>query len=163
MMSDENQQSVLENAPEEPKLEESKPEEEDFSKLLEENDQALEKKSFEKGMIVEGVIVQIGAEFAYVNIGAKAEASLAVSELLNPEDGKLTHVVGDQGQDHRTRRERHQAFAIAQGREHCAGGGLPVRVRCQGARQGDEQGRLRARGHGAACILPALADSEGQG
>ena len=55
----------------------------------------MEQKSFTKGMIVEGVIVQIGSEFAYVNIGAKAEASIAVSELLNPEDGKLSHVVGD--------------------------------------------------------------------
>jgi len=68
---------------------------EDFSQLLQENDQAIEKKSFERGMIVEGVIVQIGAEYAYVNIGSKAEASIPVSELLNPEDGKLTHVIGD--------------------------------------------------------------------
>lgn len=103
MMSDENQQSVLENATAESPvvddgqtaLETQPAEEEDFSKLLAESEQPLEKKTFEKGMIVEGVIVQIGAEYAYVNIGAKAEASIPVSELLNPEDGKLSHVVGD--------------------------------------------------------------------
>ena len=91
-MSDENQLSIPETATEAPK---SEAEVEDFSKLLGEHEQMLEKKSFEKGMNVEGVIVQIGAEYAYVKIGAKAEASLPVSELLNPEDGKLTHVVGD--------------------------------------------------------------------
>ena len=69
--------------------------EEDFSKLLAESGQSLEQKAFSKGMIVEGIIVQIGAEFAYVNIGAKAEASIAVSELLNPEDGKVSQAVGD--------------------------------------------------------------------
>lgn len=90
MMSDENQQSVSANVTEGPKVES-----EDFSKLLEESDQAFEKKTFEKGMIVEGVIVQIGTEFAYVNIGAKAEASLPVSELLNPEDGQPAYAVGD--------------------------------------------------------------------
>ncbi len=70
-------------------------EDEDFSKLLAESEQSLEQKSFAKGMIVEGIIVQTGPEFVYVNIGAKAEASIAASELLNPENGKLTHNVGD--------------------------------------------------------------------
>ena len=93
-MADENQNSVSESQVKESSVAETA-EVEDFSKLLEENDQALEKKSFEKGMIVEGIIVQIGAEYAYVNIGAKAEASLPVAELLNPEDGKLTNVIGD--------------------------------------------------------------------
>lgn len=92
MMSDENQQTVQNQASDTVAPVE---EVEDFSALLAENEQAMETKTFEKGMIVEGVIVQIGPEYAYVNIGAKAEASLPVSELLNPEDGKLTHVVGD--------------------------------------------------------------------
>lgn len=92
MMSDENQQTVQNQASDAVAPVE---EVEDFSALLAENEQAMETKTFEKGMIVEGVIVQIGPEYAYVNIGAKAEASLPVSELLNPEDGKLTHVVGD--------------------------------------------------------------------
>ena len=92
MMSEENQQSVQNQASD---VANATEEVEDFSQLLAEDAQALETKTFEKGMIVEGVIVQIGPEYAYVNIGAKAEASLPVSELLNPEDGKLTHVVGD--------------------------------------------------------------------
>lgn len=95
MMADENQNSVTESTVNTQVTSASEAAEEDFSKLLAESEQNLEQKSFEKGMIVEGIIVQIGAEFAYVNIGAKAEASIAVSELLNPEDGKLSHVVGD--------------------------------------------------------------------
>ena len=96
MMADENQNSVSENTAENTETPKTETVEEDFSKLLAESgDQMLEQKTFEKGMIVEGIIVQIGAEFAYVNIGAKAEASIAVSELLNPEDGKLSQVVGD--------------------------------------------------------------------
>ena len=95
MMADENQNSTTESTVESQVTSAPEAAEDDFSKLLAESEQSLEQKSFEKGMIVEGIIVQIGAEFAYVNIGAKAEASIAVSELLNPEDGKLTHVVGD--------------------------------------------------------------------
>ena len=92
MMSDESQQTVQNQASD---AAASVEEAEDFSALLAENEQVMETKTFEKGMIVEGVIVQIGPEYAYVNIGAKAEASLPVSELLNPEDGKVTHGVGD--------------------------------------------------------------------
>jgi len=68
---------------------------EDFSQLLKEQEQSVGEKTFEKGQIVEGVIVQIGSDAAYVNIGAKAEALLPVAELMNPEDGKVSHVVGD--------------------------------------------------------------------
>jgi small subunit ribosomal protein S1 len=91
MMADEIQNSVSEST--ENTVAETA-EVEDFSAMFEAQE-AFENKSFEKGQIVEGIIVQIGAEFAYVNIGAKAEASIAVSELLNTEDGKLTQVVGD--------------------------------------------------------------------
>lgn len=91
MMADEIQNSVSEST-ENTVVETA--EVEDFSAMFEAQE-AFENKSFEKGQIVEGIIVQIGAEFAYVNIGAKAEASIAVSELLNTEDGKLTQVVGD--------------------------------------------------------------------
>lgn len=94
MMADENQNSVTESTVEN-NATSAEAVEEDFSALLAESQQAMEQKTFTKGMIVEGVIVQIGSEFAYVNIGAKAEASIAVSELLNPEDGKVSNVVGD--------------------------------------------------------------------
>lgn len=68
---------------------------EDFSKLLMEQEQSVGEKTFEKGQIVEGAIVEINQDCAYVNIGAKAEASIPVSELMNPEDGKVANVVGD--------------------------------------------------------------------
>ena len=59
MMSDENQQTVQNQASDAVAPVE---EVEDFSALLAENEQAMETKTFEKGMIVEGVIVQIGPE-----------------------------------------------------------------------------------------------------
>lgn len=95
MMADENQNSVpSEPTPvQEPAAETA--EVEDFSTLLAEHEQSLQKKEFKRGMIVEGVIVQIGAEFAYVNIGAKAEASIPIAEITNPEDNKLMQNIGD--------------------------------------------------------------------
>ncbi|MBQ9393920.1 MAG: S1 RNA-binding domain-containing protein [Proteobacteria bacterium] len=94
MMADENQNSATESAVETQVTSAPEAAEEDFSQLLAESNHT-EQKTFTQGMIVEGIIVQISAEYAYVNIGAKAEASIAVSELLNPEDNKLTHAVGD--------------------------------------------------------------------
>ena len=136
IMADENQNSVSESQVKESSAAETA-EVEDFSKLLEENDQALEKKSFEKGMIVEGIIVQIGAEFAYVNIGAKAEASLPVSELINPEDGKSVVTTIDVNiQDRRLRRERHQALPLDESRQHRSRRGVSVGHVREGSRQG---------------------------
>ena len=84
-----------ETAHEEPKAEEPEAAPEDFSQLLAENDSLVEKKSFHVGMIVEGNIVQIGNEFAYVDLGSKAEASIPVAELMNAETGKFLFVPGD--------------------------------------------------------------------
>jgi small subunit ribosomal protein S1 len=47
-----------------------------------------------KGQTIEGTIVAIGPEFAFVNIGGKGEASIAVDELKN-DDGVLGVAVGD--------------------------------------------------------------------
>ncbi|MGI5830779.1 MAG: S1 RNA-binding domain-containing protein [Bradymonadia bacterium] len=68
---------------------------EDFSELLEENESLLERKKCRVGQVVEGSIVQIGSEFVYVDIGAKSEACLPLAEILNPETGKLSQIVGD--------------------------------------------------------------------
>ncbi len=49
---------------------------------------------FELGMSVEGTIIQIGQDFAYVDLGSKAEAAIAVDELKG-EDGHFIYHPGD--------------------------------------------------------------------
>ena len=46
------------------------------------------------GQTIEGTIVAIGAEAAFVNVGAKGEATIELSELMD-EDGRLELAVGD--------------------------------------------------------------------
>ncbi len=69
--------------------------EKDFATLLNESPHEVGIMDFELGQTVEGPIVQIGNEFAYINLGAKGEAYIAIAELKNPENGKLIQAVGD--------------------------------------------------------------------
>jgi small subunit ribosomal protein S1 len=64
---------------------------EDFASLFEASIQA---KRITKGQTVEGAIVAIGAEVAFVNVGGKGEAVIDVAELKDA-DGVLTVAVGD--------------------------------------------------------------------
>ena len=64
---------------------------EDFAALFEASIQA---KRFEKGQTIEGTIVAIGPEVAFVNVGGKGEATIDVDELKN-DDGVLEVAVGD--------------------------------------------------------------------
>jgi small subunit ribosomal protein S1 len=65
--------------------------EEDFATLFEASTQA---KRFERGQTIEGTIVAIGPEVAFVSVGAKGEAELDVAELKDA-DGVLEAKVGD--------------------------------------------------------------------
>ena len=65
--------------------------EEDFATLFEASIQA---KRFERGQTIEGTIVAIGPEVAFVNVGGKGEALLEIDELKNA-DGVLEVAVGD--------------------------------------------------------------------
>jgi small subunit ribosomal protein S1 len=65
--------------------------EEDFASMFEASVQATH---FEKGQTVEGTIVAIGAEVAFVNVGGKGEAVIDIAELKNA-DGALEVVAGD--------------------------------------------------------------------
>jgi small subunit ribosomal protein S1 len=65
--------------------------EEDFAALFEASIQA---KRFENGQTIEGTIVAIGPEVAFVNVGGKGEATIEVDELKN-EEGVLEVAVGD--------------------------------------------------------------------
>jgi small subunit ribosomal protein S1 len=65
--------------------------EEDFAALFESSFKA---RRFEPGQTVDGAIVAIGPEVAFVDVGAKGEAAIAIDELTN-EDGALEAAVGD--------------------------------------------------------------------
>jgi small subunit ribosomal protein S1 len=65
--------------------------EEDFAALFE---ASVKTKRLQPGRPVEGTIVALGAEVAFVNVGAKGEATIALDELRN-DDGALEVGVGD--------------------------------------------------------------------
>jgi len=65
--------------------------EEDFAALFEASQQTNRLKN---GQPVEGTIVAIGPEVAFVNVGGKGEATIQVAELKN-DDGEMPFKVGD--------------------------------------------------------------------
>ena len=65
--------------------------EEDFASMFE---ASLKAKRIERGQAVDGTVVAIGAEFAFVNVGGKGEAQIEIAELKNA-DGDLEVKVGD--------------------------------------------------------------------
>jgi small subunit ribosomal protein S1 len=65
--------------------------EDDFAALFE---ASIKASRVQKGQAVEGTIVAIGPEVAFVNIGGKGEAMIALAELKN-DDGVLEVAVGD--------------------------------------------------------------------
>jgi small subunit ribosomal protein S1 len=66
-------------------------EEEDFAAMFEASTQA---KRVERGQTIEGTIVGIGPEVAFVDVGSKGEATIEVAELKD-HDGVLEVAVGD--------------------------------------------------------------------
>ncbi len=64
---------------------------EDFASMLEES---LEARSFETGETVEGRIVSVGRDVAFIDIGGKGEATIDLEELQDDE-GDLDVAVGD--------------------------------------------------------------------
>ncbi len=69
---------------------------EDFASMLEKSFQAQppQTRRFEVGQSVEGVIVALGRDAAFVDIGGKGEASISLDELKDP-DGEVKAKVGD--------------------------------------------------------------------
>ncbi len=65
--------------------------EEDFAAMFE---ASLQAKRLEKGDLVEGVVVAIGPEVAFVDVGGKGEAAIDIDELKN-EEGELEVAQGD--------------------------------------------------------------------
>ncbi len=66
-------------------------EEEDFAALFA---ASLEPVVFETGQLVKGVVVLIGRDVAFIDVGGKGEATMDLAELKD-EDGQLTVEVGD--------------------------------------------------------------------
>ena len=64
---------------------------EDFAAMFE---ASLKTKRFEKGQTIEGTIVAIGPEVAFINVGGKGEATIAIDELKDDE-GALEVAVGE--------------------------------------------------------------------
>jgi small subunit ribosomal protein S1 len=64
---------------------------EDFASMFE---ASLQAKRVERGQTIEGTIVAIGAEVAFVNVGGKGEAQIEIAELKD-EEGALQVAVGD--------------------------------------------------------------------
>src|SRR5687767_3506222 len=64
---------------------------EDFAVMFE---ASLQAKRVEKGQTLEGTIVAIGAEVAFVDVGGKGEATIDMDELKDA-DGHLEVAVGD--------------------------------------------------------------------
>ena len=64
---------------------------EDFAAMFE---ASIQPKRFQNGQTIEGTIVAIGPEVAFVNVGGKGEATIEVSELTD-DDGDIEVAVGD--------------------------------------------------------------------
>ena len=72
----------------------SEPEEEDFAAMFE---ASVKAKRFANGQTIEGTIVAIGPEGAFVDVGGKGEATIELAELKDDE-GNLEVAVGDRVQ-----------------------------------------------------------------
>jgi small subunit ribosomal protein S1 len=64
---------------------------EDFAAMFE---ASVKPRRFERGQTIEGTIVAIGAEVAFVNVGGKGEATIDIAELRD-DDGALEVAVGE--------------------------------------------------------------------
>ena len=63
----------------------------DFASMFE---ASLQAKRFDEGQTIEGTIVAIGPEVAFIDVGGKGEATIEIEELLDAE-GQLESQVGD--------------------------------------------------------------------
>ena len=137
--------------------------EEDFAAMFE---ASLKAKRVEKGQTIEGTIVAIGPEVAFVDVGGKGEATIEIAELKDA-DGDLEVAVGD----------RIQAMVVStvggltlsrklvRGAATAAAARRRVPHRPAGRRQSRTggEGRLRGAHRRPARLLPVLADRHRSG
>jgi small subunit ribosomal protein S1 len=110
-------------------------EDDDFATLFAASEQT---KRFRNGQTIEGTVVAIGADAAFINIGGKGEATIELSELRN-DDGSLEVQVGDRLQATvmsttngvTLSRRLQRGAATARQLESAFQGGLPVEGRVE--------------------------------
>ena len=110
-------------------------EDDDFATLFAASEQT---KRFRSGQTIEGTVVAIGADAAFINIGGKGEATIELSELRN-DDGSLEVNVGDRIQATvmsttngvTLSRRLQRGAATARQLESAFQGGLPVEGRVE--------------------------------
>ena len=126
---------------------------EDFAAMFE---ASLQAKRIEQGQTIEGTIVGIGPEVAFVDVGGKGEATIDIDELENA-NGQLDVAVGDRIQAVvvSTRggltlsRRLAQSAATRQQLENAFHSGLPVEGRVEKSVKGGYE--VRVGGHRAFC------------
>ncbi len=119
---------------------------EDFAAMFE---SSLKAKRFESGQTLEGRIVAIGREVAFVDVGGKGEASIEIAELKNA-DGELEVAVGDRIQATvvstvgglTLSRRLVRGAATARQLEDAYRSGLPVEGKVEGAGKGGYEVRI---------------------
>jgi small subunit ribosomal protein S1 len=132
--------------------------EEDFATMFE---ASLKAKRFDRGDTIEGTIVAIGPEVAFVNVGGKGEAQIDLAELKDG-DGVLEVAVGDRVQAMVVSTEggltlsRRLARGAATNRqlEDAFQAGLPVEGRVEQAVKGGYE--VRIGGQRAFCPLSQI-------
>jgi small subunit ribosomal protein S1 len=119
---------------------------EDFATMFE---ASVKARRFEKGQTIEGRIVAIGPEVAFVDVGGKGEATIEVSELKDA-DGQLDVAVGDRVQAVVVStmgglvlsRRLARGAATARQLEDAFQTGLPVEGKVEGAVKGGYEVRI---------------------
>ncbi len=131
---------------------------EDFAAMFE---ASLQAKRFERGQTIEGTIVAIGPEVAFVNVGGKGEAMIEIAELKD-DDGALEVAVGDRIQAMVVSTEGGLTLSrrLARGAATAAAARRRVPRRSAGGRQGRTggEGRIRGAHRPPARLLPVLPD-----
>ena len=129
-----------------PPEDELPPEEEDFARMLEES---LQPETYQEGEMVEGRIVSVSSDVAFIDVGGKGEATIEIEELKD-EDGELDVQVGDivQGIVVSTRGGLRLSHKLARGAasrqrlEDAFASGLPVEARVVKAIKGGYEVRI---------------------
>ena len=126
---------------------------EDFASMFEASHKA---KRVEKGQTIEGTIVAIGPEVAFVNVGGKGEAVIEIAELKDDE-GVLEVAVGDRIQAMVVSTEGGLTLSrrLARGAATSAAARGRVPRRAAGGRQGRTRREGRIRGAHRARSAPS--------
>lgn len=134
------------------------PEEEDFESMLEASLQPI---VFKEGETVEGRVVSVGKEVAFVDVGGKGEATIDLEELVDP-DGNIDVQIGDivQGVVVSTRGGLKLSHKLARGAatrkqlDEAYRAGLPVEGRVEKAIKGGFE--VRVGGQRAFCPISQI-------